>query len=288
MKDHIKKHHPQRAVEKGWLTETEAAKAKPIGRHRKVNQDEDEKGAGLKDKTEQPLSRKAPAQFENLVEEFLKAQDPLRRSKSQQQQQKHINDSLDVARGAPDPELPAQNMQIPMMVYEVAPQLHQPDVSENPHILPQTAHSDARLTNFRNSMQVPSVPEQSMAGVIPIPNSQIQGVGQYDQSVSQQPNDTGSSVTNIPRQYGSIPTSSTLSEEVLQFITYSGRMPGNNGQFQGVASTSSRQPRMEAMDRSTLASNTQQVSRGAQAQYQAQHPDSLPHGAGGHPGSQWS
>ena len=83
LKDHVKKHHPLKAVEKGWLTETEAAKVRPTIRHRpKANVTGDGQDTSQKDKKKQQPSRKNPVQFENLVEELLKAHE------SQQEQEK--------------------------------------------------------------------------------------------------------------------------------------------------------------------------------------------------------
>ena len=317
LKDHVKKHHPLKAVEKGWLTEAEAAKVRPTIRHRpKANVTGDGQDTSQKDKKKQQPSRKNPVQFENLVEELLKAHESQQEQEKQQkallcasensqrfertstslnkpdlepminQQPLQHNSNQTTTTQAHHPEPP--KLQIQSMTEQNSPQIRHQHAPENPHLLRQAMNSEARLAFCRNSIPPQPQSQTNITEGIQNPSDQIQSVIRYEQPVPQVPG-TVSAMPNTSHQYANIPTSSTLSEEVLQFITYpghSGRVSGNGGQFQAASPISSSQPQMETM--TSPVSNLQQESNNVQLQYQVQHQGPIPQNTTTVNGNQWS
>ena len=317
LKDHVKKHHPAKAVEKGWLTEAEAVKVRPTSRHRpKANVTGDGQDTSEKETMKQQPPQKNPVQFESLVEEILKAHE------SQQEQEKQKaqlsasenpegfertstssnkpdeepvsklqplqhNSNQTTTTQAQHPEPTSLKLRIQSMIEQNSSQMrHQ--APENQYPVKQEMNSETRLAIFRNSMPTQPQSQTSVTGGIQNPSGQIQSVIRYEQPLPQAPG-TGSAIPVTSHQYGNIPTSSTLSEEVVQFITYpshSGRVSGNNGQFQAASPMSSCQPQMETM--TGPVSNLQQDANNAQLQYQVQHQGAIPQNTPAVNGNQWS
>ena len=315
LKDHVKKHHPKKAVEKGWLTEAEAGKVRPTSRHRpKANVTGDGPDTSQEKKKQQPY-RKNPVQFENLVEELLKAHESQHEQEKQQkvrlsasenpqrfernsaslnkpdlepmskQQPAPNNGNQTITTQVQHPAQPSVKLRIQSMTEQNSPPMRHQQAPENPHPLKQAMN----LAIVRNSMPVQSQSQTSVTGRIQNPSGQTQSVIRYEQQPLPQAPGTVSAMPDTSHQYANIPTSSTLSEEVLQLITYpghSGRLSGNSGQFQAASPTSSCQPQMQTMTGSM--SNLQQESNNSQLQYQVQHQGAIPQNTSAVNGNQWS
>ena len=298
LKDHVKKHHPVKAVEKGWLTEAEAVKVRPTSRHRpKANVTGDGQDTNKKEKMKQQLSQKNPGvQFESLVEEILKAHESQQEQEKQKAQlsasenpERFGRTSNSLIKPAVEPVNKLQPLQhnsnqttTTQAQQEPAPlKLRIQSMTEqnssqmrlqapgNQHPVNQEMNSETRLASFHNSMPTQLQSQTNVTGGIQNPSGQIQSVIRYEQPLPQVPG-TGSAIPDTSYQYGGhIPTSSTLSEEVLQFITYrshSGRISGNSGHFKAPSPMSSCQPQTET--RTGPVSNLQQDPNSAQLQYQ--------------------
>ena len=317
LKDHVKKHHPVKAVEKGWLTEAEAAKVRPTSRHRpKANVIGDGQDTSKKEKMKQQPSQKHPAHFESLVEEILKAHESQQKEEKQkaqlsasENQERFGRTSASLNKPDVEPVSKLQPLQhnsnhttttqaqqepasLKLRIQSITEQSssqmrHQ--APDNQHPVNQEMNSETRLASFHNSVQTQLQPQTSITGGIQNPSGQIQSVIRFEQPLPQAPG-TGSAIPDTSHQYGgNIPTSSTLSEEVLQFITYpshSGRVSANSGQFQAASPMSSCQPQMETV--TGPVSNLQQDPNNAQLQYQVQHQGAIPQNTSTVNGNQWS
>ena len=309
MKDHVKKHHPQKAVDKGWLTEDDAGKVRPSIRHRpKSNRSSGEKDLCEKDKepggksesTAGKVTKKNTVQFENLVEELLKAQEPQQQQQQSQppQQQPQFNQSdqqqrivssttrvvlqiqetndqhlqhpptLQTQPKVIQEELSSSQLQIIQPVQEqITSQIQPPTMSQaNTQIGQQTIKSQTLMNASQYIVAQHPQQQTAMTEMIPNANGQTQHMVPYDQTMQ-----VTTSIPAVPgsQSYHSIPTSSTFSEEVYQFITCAGqpvRPAGNNMQCPPTNPMVSGQMAVT----STIVGNTRQVQApNTQLQYQS-------------------
>ena len=274
LKDHIKKHHPHKAVDKGWLTAAEAAKVRPSARHRsKSSAQPGEKSEGTSEATADNLPKKNPAQFENLVEEILKAQEPQQQHQQQTQciqanQQRTTRVVLQI-----DQQSNEQPLQQPLTMQTQLPVMQQ--LSPVQIIPPIQGQISSPMPHQSTVMSLPSIKSQTLMNVSQssmLPHSQLQtGVTEMIQGTNEQVQQMipynqavqgPGSVPVVPgsQQYPSIPTSSTLSEEVYQFVTYTGqprRSTRNNGQCSSNSTVVSGQMQMGVLG--NFATNTRDV-----------------------------